>query len=353
MKIVNGTEYANVFERAASFYIAFCAEKPQGAKRAAAHGFITGIYQNIYADPTAFGFKPAPDVHFKQWEPQKGREGDVKIIRDAIAKIDALMEALYALSLSAEAREDGLFAQDGKSVKRSLLKQLAAAGAEAEKQGDGLLIRLPKGCAEGLCELANISKAFPLAGCEHIAFRSAAFEPKSPWLVKGYDEMLKADGKLIWLCGELEKRGYELSYTRDKRKQDLSYVKLHGKKDAEVKWAWAERAHTGIELTYEDIHLEPAYIWLRVPLYQNLLERMDEMPERPREFLLAHTKSCDGCRFCVQTDKTGTRPLAAIKAGGKMKCPRFPAFGMNWRELTKELAENILAALDAMDAMMK
>ena len=99
--------------------------------------------------------------------------------------------------------------------------------------------------------------------------------------------------------------------------------------------------------------IAPGVLWLRMPLYKTVLEQADALPASVRTFLADWTKTCDGCRYCVQTDKTHTRPLAAVQIDGKNKCPLYPSFSMNWRSLSPELYENILASLDATEALLQ
>ena len=73
-------------------------------------------------------------------------------------------------------------------------------------------------------------------------------------------------------------------------------MRQHGKKEEPVKWAWSERTHSGIEVSYEELRLEPCFLWLRMPMYKSVLAACDRLPERVVAFLADHTKTCDGCR---------------------------------------------------------
>lgn len=149
----------------------------------------------------------------------------------------------------------------------------------------------------------------------------------------------------------LERRGYRRVDCVDGKKISLDYIKQHGKKAEPIKIAWAERTHSGISLTYEELRLAPCFLWLRMPMFMTVLQSMDSLPPRVAEFIAANTKTCDGCRYCVQTDKTGARPLACVKISGKNKCPHFPGFTMNWRAMPDGLDADILATLDALCAL--
>ena len=66
------------------------------------------------------------------------------------------------------------------------------------------------------------------------------------------------------------------------------------------------------------------------------LSHFDAMPGPLREFILSRTKQCDGCRYCVQTDRQGTRPLARVpvrhQGKGQFLCPLFPGYGYSWTD---------------------
>ncbi len=347
----NGDKYESNYARAAAGILATCAEKPASWQLLAAYELITGIYKAVMADPAALGYKPLPDLWFEPWEQQRDRQKDVKAIRDPISKIEALINELFLLTRSALLDGSVLVLNDScKKPGRALKKALGAVGAIL----DGERISLPDGCAEGLRELADISEKntipitdSPIDDKAYLYFSRCVFEPESNWTARAFDKCMNTGGRLVSLCGELEKRGYTRIDCKDGKRISLDYVKQYGKKDAPVKMSWADKAHCGIEITFEELRLEPGFIWLRMPGYKEVLERMDALPAGVRDFLAANTKTCDGCRYCVQTDKTGTRPLAAVSVNGHNKCPYFPSFSLNWRSLSAELAQNILSVLDA------
>lgn len=229
-----------------------------------------------------------------------------------------------------------------------------AAGVTVGPLNDRLRLVFPEGCAQGLQELAAVSRANtahlaqgPMQDKACLYFSRCVFEPGENWIALAFDRLLGADGRLLWLCGELEKRAYRRIDCFDGKKISLDYVKQHGKKEEPLKIAWAERTHYGISLTYEELRLEPCFLWIRMPMFKYVLESIQKLPGKTVEFIIGHTKTCDGCRYCVQADKTGTRPLAHVDLNGKKKCPYYPGFTMNWRELSPELAQSILDLLDA------
>ena len=84
------------------------------------------------------------------------------------------------------------------------------------------------------------------------------------------------------------------------------------------------------------------------------LEHFSEMPADVQDFIMPRIKRCDGCRYCVQTDKTGKRPLAKItvryKDGEQTLCPYYPGYSLWWSNIDDALADNLIALLSFLDS---
>lgn len=75
-----------------------------------------------------------------------------------------------------------------------------------------------------------------------------------------------------------------------------------------------------------------------------------------KAFVIERTKKCDGCRYCVQTDKTGNRPLACIPISYEkveyQLCPYFPGYQYSWTSIDDELVDNMIEFLTFMDSVL-
>lgn len=112
--------------------------------------------------------------------------------------------------------------------------------------------------------------------------------------------------------------------------------------------------HTGISLRYDAYIQKPCVLGLCIPNgMKPFLERFGEMKPELQAFVAETTKKCDGCRYCVQTDKTGARPLACIGVAYGAQtlplCPYFPGFSYCWTELNDVLVDQIILFLGFMD----
>lgn len=356
-------QYDNVFQRAAAYFALTCAPEPQDEKKKPAYRFIFGIYDSVYQNAERFGFKPVPDCPLPLYEKQKGREKEIKSIRGAIDKISELTAVIFHIAELGEIRENSFFVSadnmTAAGIKRSTPHLLEACGAAVSKSDDGIVISLPDGCAEGLKELAKISRAEYEKTTDlireeraHLYFSRCAFEPDGIWLAEAYDKAFGACGKLIGLTKALEERCYRRICCRNAEKITLDYVKNHGVKEEPVKAAWAEREHSGIELGIDEIREKPLFLALRMPMFKAVLSRIGEFDEQSGKFILSRTKSCDNCHYCIQTDKSGKRPIAAIGTANGAKCPLFPGFGFIWYELDEELCEKLLTTIDNINKVL-
>ena len=334
MEVQNGNHYETNYQRGVAAFLGSFATYNEGTQvQKKAYEYVKNMYQVFGNQAEDLGYKVVGDVSFDHWEKQKGREKDVKAIRDVIKKVDAWMEEMFLF-----VEKDFDDQTDPKFPSRKLKKLLALCGEIDEETKQGL-----KDLAKVSREAAEKDEKRPW-----IYFSRGTFSTDGDWLIKAYDQVMNAGGQLERLCRELENRGYRRVIFRDGKIATLDYYKNFGKKDEPLKAAWGERDHLGIEVCYEELKLEPCGVAIRMPTYRKIMEKMDSFPDEIRHFLMAHTKTCNGCKYCIQTKKTKEN-LAYFDIDGEKKCPFYPGFSMKWYSLTEELVDNILKAMDQVD----
>jgi len=112
--------------------------------------------------------------------------------------------------------------------------------------------------------------------------------------------------------------------------------------------------HTGISIIYDQMTQNPTVLGLCIPKGLKLfLNNFQSMETKTQNFVISQTKKCDGCRYCVQTDKTNTRPLAFVKVNFDKKdynlCTYFPGYNYSWTYINNELVEQLIDMLLFMD----
>ncbi len=350
MMIHNGETYQTNFQRAALLIESTCAPEPLESGRAKAWIFMKSVYGVFRDEAEAIGLKVCPDTYFGRWEQQKGREQDVKSIRGSIDKIMGFIGIFQSFVKLSEWTENGLVLEKEKLKIPALFYKVLDKMQVAYQKKDEITIVLEKECADALKELAKIAEANATdtegkkrEDYELVYFSRIVYEPKKDWLTENLDQIMNANGRLISLCEELEKQGFYHQVYIDGRRLSMNYLKNCVANPGPLKMSFGERTRLGIEVSMEDIHLDAAILSLRLPYYRTMLEKFDQYPSEMQAFMLEHTKTCDGCRYCVQTDKTGKKPLAAVPVTGSRKCPIYPSFSYSFSEIPDILGKFLLA----------
>lgn len=183
-----------------------------------------------------------------------------------------------------------------------------------------------------------------------ILFSRGIFEIGAPWNREVFGNMFADRKPFDNFIDFLEQNGYMRIDNKEYNNQiSLDYIKNYGKLEDELKWAWAERTHSGIEVVYEEIKKSQPLISLRIPYFMEILKNNEKMNEQVKNFVVSTTKKCDGCRYCIQTDKTGKRPFAYISINEYRLCPLFAGFQYRWKTLNDKTVEGMVELLKFID----
>lgn len=337
-----------------SFYSVNSADVSTDEQKAA-YEFIKGIYEKLYENPVLLGFKTIPDDSFGDWEPQKAKPALAPAIRNIIKKVEEFIAMLLSVSLYGLVEGNTLKVnKHDVELKPSLIKQLAAFGVDVKKKENEYVLDFPFN-VKGLKLLAGISVQNvkpPKDGKQkpYLLFSRGVFDVTAPWSREVFGNMFTDRNSFNTLIGFLEQNGYKRIDNKEYNNQiSLDYIRSYGKPEDELKWAWAERTHGGIEVVYEEIKKNQPLISLRIPYFGEILKNNEKMNEQVKNFVVSITKKCDGCRYCVQTDKTGKRPFACIPIDEYMLCPLFAGFQYRWKSLNDKTVEGMIEMLKFID----
>jgi len=294
------------------------------AEQKNAYDFIKSIYERLYADPSLLGFKIIPDDALGDWELQKSKPGLVPKIRNVINKTEELINVIFTIALSG----------DNGQIKPSMLKKLAN-------------FNIPENTLNGLALLAKISDENSPQRKPYLLFSRGVFDVTAPYTQEVFGDMLPDRTAFDTLISYLKDNDFIRVDNKPINNQiSLDYIKNYGDPNAELKSAWAERTHSGIEVTYDETKKYQPLFSMRVPHFNTLLKQSDKMNDTVKKFVTQTSKKCDACRYCVMTDKTGKRPLMFIPVDEYNICPFFCGFRYRWKTLNGETVTNIIEMLE-------
>lgn len=190
-----------------------------------------------------------------------------------------------------------------------------------------------------------------------IAFSYSFFKEDYPYTSDIYARLLgeEAFHKLEnWMISQGYKRYDIYDVTASDCNLSLTYANPAWSKERPSGGFEYKIRHTGISARYDAFVKKPPVFGLCIPNgLKPYLDAFDSMSKENQSFILDHTKRCDGCRYCVQTDKTGSRPLACIPIEYKNNkynlCPYFPGVGFSWTSIDNALVEQLIEMLTFMD----
>ena len=314
------------------------------------YDFMLHAYETLAERPSLLFSQTHEDgAHTNRFNKGADRKPEMSNqLRRSLAKMEDLLGALYRIGETGRLVGHRLLTGIGTKINRNHLTLLAELGITCAKEGGEM--SLSHGQMDELMLAWNWMATRP--GASVLAFSRCLFDPEHSYASGIYGRLLNNQEAYRKLISYLKANGYARIDNRDNQIA-LDYVKNYDPKDQQVKDAWAERSHGGISLKYDPIVKQPAYLSLRVPKPKVILSRFDDMGEDLRSFVVASNKQCDGCRYCVQTDKTGKRGCSSVIVSHHGReyelCLLFPGFSYSWPQLDENLANGMMQYLTFID----
>ena len=193
------------------------------------------------------------------------------------------------------------------------------------------------------------------------AFSHCLFDSGYPYTSEIYARLLgdSAFKRLEnWMLGQGYKRFDVYNVTASHCGLSLSIVNPKWSKEPPGGGFEYKIKHTGISARFDPFIKNPQVLGLCIPGgMKPYLESFDLMDKPLQGFVVKQTKQCDMCKYCVQTGKTGTRPLAytPVKFEGKeyQLCNYYPGYYYCWTSIDDNLADMIIRMLAFMDRFIK
>jgi hypothetical protein len=314
--------------------------------------FMLGLYRRLYEQPELLVRElHADDAHTNRFN--KGQDNKPKLkdyMRKVLKEVDGLLRTMFLLGQSGWVEGGALVVDADLKISKKHRLILAEVGVpQAIESG-----RVVVSHADDRDLFSAWTWMASRPGASLLTFSRCMFADGYPYASQIYARLSGDAGAFHRLEGYLVDHGYTRIDNRDGEVM-LDYVKGQGDKEPLKPGFQYGVRHTGISVSYDVLVKEPLTFGLCIPRMKEILTAFDAMEERVQDFVVATTKQCDGCRYCVQTDKTGKRPLAkmSVSHGGQdySLCPYIPGYRYCWTGLTGDLVDNMIAMMDFMDSL--
>jgi hypothetical protein len=350
--------FANLEQRMVSTYLdtfpSFVPSEngPPIAAQKQFYQFIHGTYRRLYEQPELLVRElHDDDAHTNRFN--KGQDNKPKLkddMRKVLKEVDRLLGTMFWLGQSGRA-EAGALVVDG-DVKVGKKHRLLLAELGVKQVTEPGRTVLSHADDSDLFSAWTWMASRP--GASLLTFSRCMFAEEYPYASHIYARLSGSENAFRRLERYLMDHAYMRIDNRDGA-VTLDYVKGHGDKEPPKPGFQYGVRHTGISVSYDALVKESFTFGLCVPRMKEIVTAFDAMEARVQDFVVATTKQCDGCRYCVQTDKTGKRPLAKmpVSHGGRTYnlCPYFPGYRYCWTSLSEGLVDNMIALLDFMDRL--
>ena len=322
------------------------------------HTFLRGVAVAICEHPDWLSLPIQPDDAYELGEMQNRRPALIDALRKTRRKVDDFVALLLKMGVAGVV--------DGQTLRIQKTDVNLTAPTRARLAHFGLALEAGKTETVAACNdfpemfpawtwlAAEAVRTVPATGPAHVPpvrFSRCLYSDTYPYTRDVLLRLADDSPGLLTLADFFEKEGYTLICNRDNQ-VNVDWVKSYGKADESLKSWWAERVHSGLAFEYAWVQKNPIVFGLRIPMFKTLLQHFDAMPDHVKAFVVQHTKHCDACGYCTQTDKTGKRPRAFMTVeynGEHTLCTMFPGFGYIWQNLDESVAADIHAFLTFTD----
>jgi hypothetical protein len=324
------------------------------------HAFLRGVAEAIRDHPDWLDLPIQPDDGYEHGELQNHRPELIKAMLKTKGKLDHFIALLLQMGLYGVVDGQRLL------ISRDHLNLTASTRARLARFG----LALETGKTETIVTCDAFPELFPAwtwiaveatrtatagkKGVPPVRFSHCLYSNTHPYSRDVLIRLAYDSPGLPVVVDFLKKEGYALVCNRANR-VTADWVRSYGKADEPLKDSWAERTHGGLSIEYDWIRKRPLLFGLRIPEFRTLVQHFDSMPNQTKGFVIRHTKHCDNCGYCTQTDKTGKRKPAflAVEHDGRHDlCLMFPGFGYTWQRLDDALAADIQGFLTCADDIL-
>lgn len=305
------------------------------------YDFLYDSITTIYSDLSITNIPYEPDDFYEHWQLMNTRP-ELNLKMQKIKKeFFAVYEYFIKLGLAGQVLQDGLFiAKSEMQIKQKTKDKLHRFGLVCDQKADGYLItHIKYKDMFSAWKLHCSSSKDGNSNTNILNFLHGRFMGKKYTAAEMFSKV--CDSALI---AELEQYFLEKGYIGHHQDIGVKYEKQYPKKQTACMYIY-----------YEWRKINPLILDFKAPHFSKVIKFYDQMDDELKDMVFNKTKTCDGCGYCVQTDKTGKRPKLAqrleFNGVAKPKCPLFPSFV--WDNVNPKMVSKVKKLFDFAESVIK
>lgn len=306
------------------------------------YDFLYESITTIYSDLSLINITYEPDDCYEYWQMNNTKPELITKMQKIKKEFFAFYEYFIKMGLVGEVSQDGLFIRKGDlRITQKIKDKLLLFGLVCDDKEDGyyFMHNKYKEMFPAWKLLCCISKDSKINAYEVVNFLHGRFMDKKYTAAEMFSKA--SDSALI---SELEQYFLEKGYTCKNNEIAVGYEKEYPRK---------QKAHMNIFYDWRKVN--PMIFEFKAPHFSKVLKFYDQMDAELKAMVFNRTKICNGCGYCIQTDKTGKRPrltlLLELNDDTKPKCPLFPSFV--WGSVNKEMISKVKNLFDFAESVLE
>lgn len=307
------------------------------------YDFLYESITTIYSDLSIINIPYEPDDCYEYWQMNNAKPELNAKMKKIKKEFFAFYEFLIKMGLAGEALDDRLFIRkDDLRISQKNKDKLSLFGLVCDENDDGysFMHNNYKEMFPAWKLHCCISRDSKISAQDVMVYLHGRFKGKKYTAAEMFSRV--CDTTLI---SELEQYFLEKGYTCKNNEMAVGYEKEYPDK---------QKAYMNISYGWKKVKVNPMIFDFKAPHFSKVIKFFDQMDPELKALVFNRTKICDGCGYCIQTDKTGKRPrltlLLELNGDKKAKCPLFPSFV--WGSVNEEMICKVKDLFDFTESVL-
>ncbi len=282
------------------------------------YDFLYETTETIYNDLSLINVADEPDDAYEWWQLNKDKPDLILKMQKIEKNVIDFFDYFIKIGTLGEAKDNALIiSKADMRIQQKTKEKLSRFGLVCDDSRDSYTLTHSK--YSEIFPAWKLHCSVPKENITHsrnmMNFLHGNFGGKQYTAVEMFSKVCNHDH-----VAELESYFLKKGYTFVNEEMKVRYEKEYPKKQKaymEIYFDWRKKN----QMVYN----------FKVPYFTTLMKSFDSMDDELQGFIIERTKTCDGCGYCTQTDKTGKRKRLAMplefRGDTLVKCPLFPVIG--------------------------